>query len=73
MIEDDRIENARAAGTDPLTLASPTAIAVPAPAAALPTNRGGLASLVRPGFLRSLTSRQAQPDLERGQIAAAAA
>lgn len=39
-----------------------------------PSSRGGvLSSLSRPGFLRTLTTRQPQPDLERGQPATAAA
>ncbi|EKM57540.1 uncharacterized protein PHACADRAFT_251225 [Phanerochaete carnosa HHB-10118-sp] len=51
----------------PLTPSSPSQPASPTP-------RGGvLSSLSRPGFLRTLTTRQPQPDLERGQPAAAAA
>ncbi|PSR78010.1 hypothetical protein PHLCEN_2v7605 [Hermanssonia centrifuga] len=66
MVED---EHAEADITDhPLASApsSPT-LASSSPAG----NRGGLASLVRPGFLRTF-SRQQGPDLERGQAVAAA-
>ena len=67
MIEDDHVETVRTQ-QHPLTAVPP---APPTPAAAPAVNRGGLASLVRPGFLRPF-SRQPAPDLERGQAMAAA-
>ncbi|GJE85225.1 hypothetical protein PsYK624_013030 [Phanerochaete sordida] len=64
--ENDQHESADIAD-HPLAPASPTQ-------PTSPTSRGGvLSSLGRPGFLRTLTSRQPQPDLERGQPAATAA
>lgn len=63
VVEEDQPETADI--TDhPLASSSPTQAAAPAP-------RGVLASLGRPGFLRTF-SRQPATDIERGQPVAAA-
>ena len=87
MIDDEheQIESMHTAPEIPAAhpLAAPSqgrAPEMPAPAAAPAVNRGGLASLVRPGFLRFSRSGganggqggQGVPDLERGQAVAAA-
>ena len=70
----DRVETARAPEHPLAPAVAAAPVAAPAPAATPVVNRGGLASLVRPGFLRlGRHSGQVQErDLERGQVAAAA-
>ena len=88
MIDDEveHVESMHTAPESPQTTAHPLAtpaaqggVEVPAAAASPAVNRGGLASLVRPGFLRFSRNGaqggqggQGAPDLERGQAVAAA-
>ncbi|KAI0346669.1 hypothetical protein BDW22DRAFT_1352835 [Trametopsis cervina] len=68
-ITDDEHNDSVDITDEPLASAPPPA--VPPPAAAPPASRGGIASFVRPGFLRTF-SRQQAPDLERGTVVPAA-